>query len=144
MTGATLMFALIRGIILRPLPVPDEDRLVVPRLCRALGPGHAHPLFRPRMSKRSAASSRSFAHVAGVGYNGVFDQVWRRDSSLITARTVAVMGGFFDVAGVTAPRGRALRPEDDRSGAERSSSSRIRAWQRLSPARPKPSGGPCA
>ena len=29
MAGATVMFTLIRGILLRPLPVPDEDRLVV-------------------------------------------------------------------------------------------------------------------
>jgi hypothetical protein len=29
MAGATVMFTLVRGILLRPLPVPDEDRLVV-------------------------------------------------------------------------------------------------------------------
>lgn len=29
MAGATVMFTLIRGVLLRPLPVPQEDRLVV-------------------------------------------------------------------------------------------------------------------
>ena len=118
MAGATLMFTLIRGIVLRPLPVPDEDRLVVSWLVPRTGlPTHIP--YRSADVEEFDRSSRSFAHVTGVGYNGAMDETWSDGSRSFTASTVAVMGGFFDVADVTPQLGRRLRREDDRSGAER-------------------------
>ena len=40
LAGATMMFALVRGILLRPLPLPDEGRLVVSWRTPPEGPTH--------------------------------------------------------------------------------------------------------
>ena len=46
--GATVMFTLIRGILLRPLPVPDEDRLVVSWRVPPTGLADARAVSRQR------------------------------------------------------------------------------------------------
>jgi predicted permease len=118
MAGATVMFTLVRGILLRPLPVQDEDRLVVSWRVPRSGLA-THVPYRSADVEEIGRASQSFTQVTGVGYNGVFEQGWRFRDDWVTAKTVAVMGGFFDVAGVRPQIGRALTVEDDRRGAER-------------------------
>jgi predicted permease len=133
--GATVMFALVRGILLRPLPVPDEDRLVVS--WRLPNSGLAsHIPYRSTDIEQIERASRSFEKVTGVGYNGAFEQDWRMGDVWITAKTVAVMGRFFDVAGVRPEIGRAMTIEDDRRGAERMVVLSHGAWVRLFGAAP--------
>jgi putative ABC transport system permease protein len=139
MAGATVMFTLVRGILLRPLPVPDEDRLVVSWRVPPSGLA-THIPYRSADVEEIGRASRSFERVAGVGYNGVFDQVWRLGEASITAKTVVVMGGFFDVAGVQPRLGRTLRVEDNRRGAERLVVLSHRAWLRLYGGSPKAIG----
>ena len=55
MAGATVMFTLIRGILLRPLPVPDEDRLVVSWRVPPTGLATHVPVSRQRRRDRSTA-----------------------------------------------------------------------------------------
>src|SRR4029453_6614229 len=74
MAGATVMFTLIRGILLRPLPVPAEDRLVVSWRVAPEGPTHVP--YRSGDVEEIGRTSRLFAGVTGVGYNGAWDQVW--------------------------------------------------------------------
>jgi hypothetical protein len=139
MAGATVMFTLVRGILLRPLPVPDEDRLVVS--WRVPHSGLAtHVPYRSADAEEIGRASRSFEKITGVGYNGAFDQDWRVGDVWITAKTVAVMGGFFDVAGVRPEIGRALTIEDDRRGAERLVVLSHGAWVRLFAAAPEALG----
>jgi putative ABC transport system permease protein len=130
MAGAIVMFTLVRGILLRPLPVPDEDRLVVSWRIPQSGVA-SHVPYRSADVEEIGRASRSFEKVTGVGYNGSFDQDWRRGDVWFTARTVAVMGGFFEVAGVRPQIGRALTVEDDRRGAERMVVLSHAAWLRL-------------
>jgi len=128
--GATVMFTLVRGILLRPLPAPDEDRLVVSWRVPPLGlPTHVP--YRSADVVEIGRVSRSFERVTGVGYNGAFEEVWRVGEASITAKTVAVMGGFFDVAGVRPLVGRGISAEDDRRGAERLVVLSHGAWLRL-------------
>ena len=139
MAGATVMFTLVRGILLRPLSVPDEDRLVVS--WRVPHSGLAtHVPYRSVDIEELARGSRSFEKVTGVGYNGAFEQDWRIGDAWITAKTVAVMGGFFDVAGVRPRMGRTLTVADDRRGAERLVVLSHRAWVRMFGATPNPLG----
>ena len=133
--GATVMFTLVRGILLRPLPVPDEDRLVVSWRVPRSGLA-THVPYRSADVEEIGRASRSFEKVTGVGYNGAFEQDWRLGDVWITAKTVAVMGGFFDVAGVRPQIGRALTVEDDRRGAERLVVLSHGAWVRLFAAAP--------
>ena len=130
MAGATAMFTLVRGILLRPLPVPDEDRLVVSWRVPLSGQA-THVPYRAADVQEIARASRSFERIAGVGYNGVFEQEWRHGDRWITAKTVAVMGGFFSVAGVRPQIGRTLTAEDDRRGAAPLVVLSHSAWVRL-------------
>ena len=139
MAGATVMFTLVRGILLRPLPVPDEDRLVVSWRVPRSGPA-MHVPYRSADVEEIGRASRSFEKITGVGYNGAFEQDWRVGDVWITAKTVAVMGGFFDVAGVRPEIGRALAMEDDRRGAERLVVLSHSAWVRLFAAAPEALG----
>jgi putative ABC transport system permease protein len=139
MAGAIVMFTLVHGILLRPLPVPDEDRLVVSwRVPRSGLPTHVP--YRSADVEEIGRASRSFEKITGVGYNGAFEQDWRLGDVWITAKTVAVMGGFFDVAGVQPQLGRVLTVEDDRRGAERMIVLSHAAWMRLFTGSPKAIG----
>ena len=130
MSGATVMFTLIHGILLRPLPVPEEDRLVVSWRIPPSGLA-THVPYRAGDVEEIARASQLFERVAGVGYNGAFDLEWLAAGATITARTAAVMGEFFHTAGVEPVLGRVLSGDDDRPGAEGAVVLSYAAWQRL-------------
>ena len=130
MSGATVMFTLIQGILLRPLPIPEEDRLIVSWRTPLSGPA-THVPYRAADVEEIARASQLFERVTGVGYNGAFDAKWLDAGTTITARTAAVMGEFFHVAGVAPVLGRVLTGDDDRAGAEKAIVLSYRAWQRL-------------
>lgn len=130
MAGATVMFTLIRGILLRPLPVPDEHRLVVSWRVPAAGTA-IHVPYRSVDIEEIARDSRVFQGVTGVGCNGAFEQTWEDGARTLTAETAAVMGEFFAVAGVKPHIGAALTRNHDRPGTERAIVLSFGAWQRL-------------
>ena len=91
MAGATVMFTLIRGILLRPLPVPDEDRLVVSWRVPPDGPTHV-PYRAGDVEEiwpREPVSSRAWPASATTA-------PWSRRGTTaaptFTARTAVVMG----------------------------------------------------
>jgi len=130
MAGATVMFTLIRGILLRPLPVADEDRLVVSWRVAPTGLA-THVPYRASDIESLVRESQTFAAVTGVGYNGAFDLTWQDGARTVSARTAVVMGEFFRVAGVSPVVGRALNGDHDRTGAEKALVLSFGAWQRL-------------
>lgn len=130
MAGATVMFTLIRGILLRPLPVPDEDRLVVSWRIPPTGQA-IHVPYRSSDIEAIARDSRVFERVAGVGYNGAYEQTWEDGARAFGAETAVVMGEFFAVAGVTPILGQALTRDHDRPGSEKAVVLSHAAWQRL-------------
>jgi putative ABC transport system permease protein len=129
MAGATVMFTLIRGILLRPLPVPDEDRLVVSWRVPPNGPA-IHVPYRSADIDEIARDSAVFEGVAGVGYNGAFEETWQDGARLLQARTAVVTGEFFAVAGVRPLVGQALTREHDRPGSEKLVMLSHAVWQR--------------
>ena len=130
MAGATVMFTLIRGILLRPLPVPEEDRLVVSWRIPPTGLA-SHIPYRATDIEALARESRVFERVSGVGYHGAYEERWDDGGRTVAADTAVVMGGFFAVTGVSPLFGRVLTGDDDRSGAERTVVLSFAAWQRL-------------
>jgi predicted permease len=130
MVGASLMFTLIRGILLRPLPVADEDRLVVSWRVPPTGLA-THLPYRATDIESIVRESKSFAAAAGVGYNGVWEQTWEDGGKTLSARTAVVMGEFFRVVGVAPVMGRTLTGDHDRAGAEKAIVLSYAAWQRL-------------
>ncbi len=127
--GVTSMFALIQGILLRPLPMSEPARLV------AVSKG-----FRAdsatRWPMRAAEldiireTSRVFAKAAAVGYNEPSQVEVSDDSSAEFVYTVRVTGDFFEVLGVRPLLGRVLTRNDDTAGSERVLVITHGLWQR--------------
>jgi predicted permease len=127
--GATAMFAIVEGVLLRPLPVRDQASLLVAwRHVRASGPGHWPFLFADVDLIRR--ESRTLEAVAAVSYNGAGPVVAVENGSASYISMAAVGGNFFDVLGVRPAAGRALTDRDDVNGAERVMVITYRLWQR--------------
>ena len=115
--GTSVMFALVQGVLLRKLPVRDQERLLVGWKRFPTG-SFEHWPFRGSELDAIGGQSRVFESVAGVGYSGVSADVAVENGSASTIHTAAVTGAFFEVLGVQAVLGRPLEPTDDRPGAE--------------------------
>ena len=114
--GTTVMVTLVRGVVLRPLPVRDQDRLIVAwKDLPATGFSH-HP-FGAAEIEAVARESRLIEAAAGVDGNGARRAVITEDGASAYVNAAVVTGAFFDVLGVRALVGRALAPADDVEGA---------------------------
>ena len=116
-TGTTVMFAMVEGVLLRRMPVRDEQRLIVAwKELRSSGFTH-HPFGGDEIDAVRNASQLLEA-VAGSWDNAGRDII-TEDGITTYVKTAAVTGGFFDVLGIGPVQGRALAPADDVEGAER-------------------------
>lgn len=115
--GTTVMFTLVEGVLLRPLPVRDQGRLIIAwKELRASGFSH-HP-FGDREIEAVGRTTRLLEEVAGFDANGVGREVVTEDGISSYVNGALVTGGFFHVLGVDAVLGRALTGADDMDGAE--------------------------
>jgi predicted permease len=109
----TVVFSLINGLLLRPLPVPHADRLVVLRMEEG-GPTPNYlfcmPFFR-NLEKRHEV----FANVFAFNHAGETLQV-RGSSGNENIFGVLVSGQFFQALETPPLLGRYLTPQDDRPG----------------------------
>lgn len=115
--GTTVMFALIQGVLLRPLPVHEQDRLIV-AWKELSSVGSARYPFGNTEIESVAEASRLLENAAGVTRNGVGRSVMVDRGVSSYADVALVTGGFFDVLGVRPLLGRALTRDDDKDGAE--------------------------
>lgn len=115
--ATTVMFTLIQGVLLRPLPVHEQDRLVL-AWREARTSGSAQYPFGNTEIEDVAAASRLLEAAAGVTRNGVGRAVVTDRGVSIYANVGLVTGGFFGVLGVEAIVGRSLAVADDSAGAE--------------------------
>ena len=113
--GATAVFSLLDAVLLRPLPFPSADRLVLlyEENSRA---GFVRDAVRPRTYAAWARENEVLDSVAAVtGYSAVL--TWRGQPERITGRRVTA--SFFDVLHSAPVRGRAFTADEDRPGGER-------------------------
>src|SRR5438552_18846676 len=129
MTGNTAMFALMEGVLLRPLPVREQDRLIVAWKQFPSGT-FAHWPFRSSEVDAISRESRLLERVAGVSYYGAGPGVVFENGSASYLSGASVTGAFFDVLGVEPLLGRALRRADDVTGAENVLVITHALWQR--------------
>jgi len=113
----TLMFALVQGIVLRPLPVREQDRLIL-SWREAPTTGSAVYPFGDAEIDAVARETRLLESVAGVSRNGVARSVLSDGSTSSYASVGLITGGFFEVLGAEASLGRRISVADDREGAE--------------------------
>ena len=90
------MFTLIEGVLLRPLPVRQQDRLLV--AWKALpSRGLAHFPFRVHEMDAIRRESQLLEDVAALGYNGSGPSVAAESGAASYISTASVTGDFFRV-----------------------------------------------
>jgi predicted permease len=112
----TALFEVVDAVRLRPLPIPEPERLLEVRLASFDGargnfqgshPAVTQPIWRALQERQQAfdlfAWSRASFNLSESGEARPADGLW-------------VSGGFFNVLSLQATRGRLLVPEDDRPG----------------------------
>jgi putative ABC transport system permease protein len=127
--GTTLMFTLLQGVLLRPLPVHDQASLIVAWKEIPSSAFTQYP-FGDTEIDRVAEASRLLADAAGVTRHGAGRAVTIEDGVSSWVNGTLVTGGFFEVLGVEPVLGRALTRADDVEGAERVLVISHGLWQR--------------
>ncbi len=112
---ATAVFTVADALLLRRLPVRDQDRLVV-LWGQAPDRSFDYPLGLDE-AREFARRTRSLAQVAFFGYEGAWPRPIRDGERISRLRGALVSGEFFDVLGAQPVLGRALHAADDVVGA---------------------------
>ena len=115
--ATTVMFALIQGVLLRPLPVQEQDRLILSWREAPTAGSAAYP-FGDAEIEAVARESQLLESAAGVTRNGVGRAVVSDGSTSSYANVGLITGGFFEVLGAQALVGRRFTLADDREGTE--------------------------
>jgi putative ABC transport system permease protein len=109
--ATTAIFTVVDGVLLRPLPYPEPDRIV--RLW-ALGSKGGQMNFSDPDFEDLRDQTRSFASLARVGDWGIISVVGT--SEPVRAQEAAVSKEFFRTMGVRPLRGRFFAPDEQREG----------------------------
>ena len=110
--ATTVMFALIQGVLLRPLPVQEQDRLIL-SWREAPTAGSAFYPFGDVEIEGVARESQLLESAAGVTRNGVWRAVVSDGGTSSYANVGLITGGFFEVLGAQALLGRRFTLGDD-------------------------------
>src|SRR5438874_41163 len=125
---ATAVFTVADALLLRRLPVRDQDRLVV-LWGQAPDRTYNYP-FGLDDAREFALQTRSLERVAFFSYYGAGPKPIRDGDQISLLRRALVSGEFFDVLGARPLLGRALRAADDVTGAAPVLVLSYGAWQR--------------
>jgi putative ABC transport system permease protein len=113
--GASVaMFIVVNGVLLRPLPFPDPDRLFLV----AMSPRSSF-VTEPRFSDHNYVALRSHDTMfASLATFSTFDGSLAGAAEPVLVKAGSVTSEFFAVLGVRPALGRTFTDDDDRSGAE--------------------------
>ncbi|MFI5311785.1 MAG: ABC transporter permease, partial [Gemmatimonadales bacterium] len=109
----TAIFSVVRGVMLRPLPHKDGDRLMYLQQS-ALGPGRENVAFSVPEINDFREASKTLGGVAEYSPM-TFSLVGERDAVRIDVGLVT--GNYFSIMGLSPVLGRAFGPGDDGPGA---------------------------
>jgi putative ABC transport system permease protein len=105
--ATTAIFSVVRGVLLRPLPYPDADRIVQVWQLDAKG---GQSQFSDPNYDDLRAQSRSFSAIAEVKASGAVTVIGPSDP--VRALSAFVSSDFFSVMGVQPLRGRLFRGDE--------------------------------
>ncbi len=108
----TAIFSVIRGVLLKPLPHRDGDRLVYLRQS-AQGPGQGSITFSVPEVQDFRAGARSLGDIAE--YSPWFGTL-QGDNDAVRIDVGLVTGNFFEIMGLSPALGRLTSPSDDGKG----------------------------
>lgn len=113
---ATAVFTVADALLLRPLPVADQSRLVTLSGALANGAASSWPLTLAQ-AREFARQTRNLRSTGYYAYEGAWPTAVRNGDQLTRFRRALVSGNFFEVLGARALIGRALEPSDNVVGA---------------------------
>src|SRR5258708_2357864 len=115
--ATTAMFSVVDGVLLKRLPVKDQDRLLVVWTSKPER-GFSHWPFSYASYMGMRERLRTVSGVAAHPYAGTLSGVLHLDDgSAMPLQRAAVTGQWFEVLGVHARAGRLLTVADDQVGA---------------------------
>src|SRR5262249_23828198 len=116
--GAAAMLALVDGVLLRPLPVRDQDRVIL-AWKDLTASGYRHLPFGDRAIEAVPDPSRLLEPAAGVTTNGLSHWITvADDGSPSYVKGALVTGRFFEVLDTRPLVGRRLTAGDGMEGSE--------------------------
>ena len=122
--ATTAIYSVIDGVLLRPLPYPDPDRIV--QLWQVEEQGGRGQVSDPNYDDWRAGT-RSFAAMAQFAGGGFISVTGAAEP--VRVRAAVVSRDFLAVLGVRPIRGRAFAPEEQREGGARAVMVSHRFWQ---------------
>ncbi len=126
---ATAVFSVTHAMLLRRLPVRDQDRIV-----SLWGQNQARTFLNFPLeisaARIFARDTRTLERTAFFAYEGAWVSPIRDGDRLIPLALALVSGDYFATLGARPVLGRALRPEDDVAGADPVVVLSHAAWQR--------------
>jgi putative ABC transport system permease protein len=128
----TLVFSFVSGVLLRPLPYSDPDRLVMAWQDRSARGGPAREVISPGLfvdwsTRASALTGVTAVRVWSPNFTGI-DATGNDEPERLAGATVT--GAYFSTLGVAPAYGRTFTDEDDRYGADTRVVLAYRLWQR--------------
>ena len=123
--ACTAIFSVVDGVLLRPLPYPDADRIV--QLREVSEKGARMPVTEPNYVDLRA---RSHSLEALAQYSGGLTTV-TGGSEPVRLQAYGVSGDFFRVLGVQPAAGRLFLPEESQPGGRAVAVVSYGFWQRL-------------
>src|SRR5262245_60961146 len=122
----TAIFSFVRGVLLRPLPFPEPERLIGIRESK-VGEGHNNPLAsRSFFAFRDQAQTLE-AISAYINWNPDVE----RDDGTVRLIGATVSHGYFRVMGVRPLLGRDFTAEDNRPDAPHTLILSYELWQQM-------------
>jgi putative ABC transport system permease protein len=122
----TAIFSLVRGVLLRPLPFHEPERLIGIRESK-VGEGHGNPLaWRSFFAFRDQAQTLE-AIAAYLNWNPDIE----RETGTVRLLGAQVSHGYFKVMGVRPLLGRDFTPEDSQPGAPPTVILSYELWQQM-------------
>ena len=125
----TAVFTVADAFLLRPLPVRDQDRVVVLWGATSDGRFENFPLLLPD-ARDFAARVRSMERVEFYSYGGAHPVPIRDAGNVFHLRRALVSGGYFQLLGARPALGRTIEPSDDVVGGAPVAVLSHGAWQR--------------
>jgi putative ABC transport system permease protein len=123
----TAIFSIINSVLLRPLPYPNADRIMV--LNESSGPGQDFSVALPDYFDWQK-EAKSFEHLACTHKESRnLSGIPGRDPERVS--TASVTRNFFDVIGVAPEIGRVFSEEEDKPGAPGVAVISDRLWQHV-------------
>jgi putative ABC transport system permease protein len=126
---ATAVFTVADALLLRRLPLRDQDRVVVLWGEKRDGTFDNHPLGLDE-ARAFARRGRALERVGSFNYEGAVAVVVRNGDQISRMSRALVSDDFFGVLGARPVLGRALRPHDDVVGAAPVAVLSYAGWQR--------------